>query len=291
MPEVVCDMTREDFMAAFAPLALGWHRDLPGPHDYTPKDAKVARLLSKLKRSGPPPNSIDWRAYCGSVPDQQHLPTSVAHACVGLLRYFERRAHGRMIEPSPLFVHQVARRLRGGQGEGGELRAALAAIARFGVPPESLWPYRAAQLDREPDAFVYAAARRFHPLNYVRLDPAGKRGKTVLQTVRSFLAAGFVAAFGFPVCTSVTADGEIAYPTTFDTVCGGQAVIAVGYDDEHRFRSDKGALLIGSSWGDQWGDHGYGWLPYSYLRKHLAVDFWTLAAPQWLDSGEFERPE
>jgi C1A family cysteine protease len=105
------------------------------------------------------------------------------------------------------------------------------------------------------------------------------------------LAAGFAIAFGFTVCTSIATDADIPFPPIFDGVRGGQAVIAGGYDDDRRVRSDRGALRVLNSWGEPWGDHGWGWLPYRYVREQLAVDFWTLAAPEWLASGEFQRPE
>ena len=69
-----------------------------------------------------------------------------------------------------------------------------------------------------------------------------------------------------------------------------QAAVAVGYDDDRRVRSEKGALMIRVSWGAAWGKRGYGWLPYRYIREQMAADFWTLLKPDWLASGEFERP-
>jgi C1A family cysteine protease len=48
--------------------------------------------------------------------------------------------------------------------------------------------------------------------------------------------------------------------------------------------------LIRNSWGPGWGERGHGWLPYSYILERLAADFWTLVNPQWLASGEFDRP-
>jgi C1A family cysteine protease len=108
--------------------------------------------------------------------------------------------------------------------------------------------------------------------------------------VRLYLAAGFPFLFGFPVYSTLSAAADIPFPTAFDRGCGGQAVLAVGYDDNRRIHSTKGALLIRSSWGEGWGEGGYGWLPYAYVEKQLAVDFWTLLEPGWLASGEFLDP-
>lgn len=48
--------------------------------------------------------------------------------------------------------------------------------------------------------------------------------------------------------------------------------------------------LISPFWGEAWGESGYGWLPYAYVTAGLAIDFWTLVWPEWLASGEFQRP-
>ena len=68
-----------------------------------------------------------------------------------------------------------------------------------------------------------------------------------------------------------------------------QAVVAAGYDDR-RLRGTRGALLIRNSWSSEWGDAGYGWLPYAYVEECLANSFWTLVSAEWLGSGEFQRP-
>ncbi len=48
------------------------------------------------------------------------------------------------------------------------------------------------------------------------------------------------------------------------------------------------ALLIQNSWGTGWGDHGYGWLPYDYVLKGLAEDWWSLLKNEWVDTGAFK---
>ncbi len=157
-------------------------------------------------------------------------------------------------------------------------------------PPSRLWPYHPERVRDEPEPFLYAYSRDYQSLNYVRLDPVGITGEEVLRNVRHHLAAGFPTAFGFSAFNSLSRDPDIPCPTRFDAVKGGSAAIVVGYDDTHRIRSTKGALRIRSPWGEDWGDGGYGWLPYAYVQEEIAVNFWTLMRPDWLASGEFLAP-
>ena len=274
---------------------LGWQPDLADHRDFSLSDASVAALLRKLKlktrKARALPEAVDWREYCGPVEDQRDLGTSPAHACAAMIQQFERRASGRLIRPSRLFIDYTARRLAGVSGRGGiSLRMALKAVARCGIPPEVHWPCDAAHVGREPDAFTYSFTRDVRTLRYLRLDSRPTQVGPTLDVVRSFLSAGFFVALGFPVSAAVTDVAEIPFPTAADSILGGQAVTAVGYDDKARIRSDKGALLVRNSWGSSWGDQGFGWLPYAYIRERMASDFWTLLSPRWLRSGEFEMP-
>ncbi|MEM4233018.1 MAG: C1 family peptidase, partial [Thermoplasmata archaeon] len=88
-------------------------------------------------------------------------------------------------------------------------------------------------------------------------------------------------------------DGKIPFPTKNERVLGGHAVLAVGYDDRMEIKnpygdaSTTGALMVRNSWGMSWGDEGYGWLPYDYVLKELAMDFWSILKQEWVDTGQF----
>jgi len=70
--------------------------------------------------------------------------------------------------------------------------------------------------------------------------------------------------------------------------------MVVGYDDEVVIQHEKpggnptkGALMIRNSWGIGWGDRVYGWLPYDYVLKSLAIGWWSLVKSEWVNMGKF----
>jgi C1A family cysteine protease len=281
-------------MAHFVPRGFGWLPSPPDFRDYGPDSAPSGELLKRLGENsgpnGPRATSVDLRDYFVDVDDQLSLGASTAHACAALVQYFERRSHGNLLRPSRLFLYQNTLRLARVRGDcGADLRTTLKTMIHCGIPPERYWPYEVERFALQPDAFLYSFHKPYGDVTYVRLDSSKLTGIENLQIVKSFLAAGFPTTLGFAVPNSLTDDGNISYRPTFDSVLGGQAMLAVGFDDRW-LRGSRGALLVRSSWGPHWGEQGYGWLPYAYVEEKLAVDFYTLLHPTWIDSGEFNAP-
>lgn len=285
---------------------MGWLPDWPDFRDYTPDTPDVQALLQPLGRAvtnahvkapAKLPTAVDLRGYFSPVENQLNLGACTAHAGVGVLEYFERRSFGTWLDASRLFLYKVTRDLLGWHGDTGAfLRSTMGAMAMFGVPPEKYWPYVVANYDIEPSAFLYAAAADYKAVTYFRLDPPGTAPADLLARIKTYLAAGLPAMFGFTVYSSISqanTTGKIPLPAAGEKVVGGHAIVAAGYDDSMVIQNQPsgpkttGALLIRNSWSASWGQLGYGYLPYDYVLRGIATDWWLLSKAAWLNTGQF----
>jgi C1A family cysteine protease len=301
-------------------VGTGWLPPMYDPRDYTPNHEKIEPIRSKLcdklhkhkpRALAPPPtapSSVDLRPWCSPIENQGGLGSCTAHAAAGIVEYYQRRSAGKYLDGSRLFIYKTTRNLLGVTGDTGAwIRNTMAALVSCGVPPERYWPYtdQSPEFDREPPSFVYAVADNFEALKYFSHDP----WSTVpdldasLTSVKQYLAAGIPSMFGFfgyPSFDYGDKPGHIPFPTPAELLppplgnpAFGHAVVAVGYDNQKKITNTvskattNGAFLIRNSWGTTWGDVGYGWLPYEYLLKGVAMDFWSLISMEWVDMDQF----
>lgn len=295
---VVAPPTIEPALAI--PAGMGWLPDWPDFRDFTTEETTVLKALKVVGIDDAvkaTPAKVDLRAWFSPVENQGSIGSCTANAGVGVYEYFERRATGKHIEGSRLFLYKATRNLLGWTGDTGAfLRTTMGALRLFGVPPEKYWPYRVADYDKEPTSFCYAYGQSYQAVTYYRLDPPGTTKDALLKRIKTNLAAGLPSMFGFTVYSSISqaaSTGGIPLPAAGESVVGGHAVVAAGYDDTKKIvhaaggPTTKGAFLIRNSWGTGWGQAGYGWLPYEYVKRGLAVDWWSLVKGEWVDTGEF----
>lgn len=288
-------------------VGTGWLPPMPDLRDYTDREPEIAKMTKKLgisasqKKKESLADTMDLRPWCSPVENQGSLGSCTANAAAGIVEYFQRRAFNKHLDGSRLFIYKTTRNLMQVTGDTGAwLRNTMGALTLCGVPEEKYWPYTDADpdFDAEPPNFVYAVADNFEALRYFCHDPLGAdiTCTEVLSKVKIFLSAGIPSMFGFfgfPSFNSNSAPGEIPYPCPGEQAEWGHAIVAIGYDDKKKIvntlcnQTTTGALLIRNSWGTEWGDAGYGWLPYDYVNNKLALDFWSLLSMEWVDTKQF----
>jgi len=282
---------------------MGWIPDYPDLRDYTEKTEEVKSILEpkRLHKIKKLPESVDLREWCSPVEDQGRIGSCTAHAGVGIIEYYEKKSFGRHIDASRLFLYKVTRNLMKMKGDiGGYLRTTMGAMVLFGVPPEDYWPYNddEKEFDKEPPAFCYAFAQNYQTMKYFRHDPPKEGAGSILKKVKTYLAGGHPAMFGFTVYNSVEQaekTGRIPFPSPKERIEGGHAIVAIGYNDKMKIKNKygrietTGALPIRNSWGKSWGEEGYGWVPYEYVLKGLAEVFWSILKKEWIDTGLFSK--
>jgi C1A family cysteine protease len=295
---------------------LGWVKDYPDIRDYHIQSDKINKnstdsetegntvsgllqrvgVLGSTKRKLE--SKVDNREWCSPIKNQGNIGSCTSFAAVGMYEYYQNRAFGKYIDGSELFLYKAIRNMLNWTGDtGAYLRTAMGALALFGVPPSDSYPYDTSKYDEEPGAFVYSYAQNFQAITYYRLDPLGASGGETLSQIKLHLSAGIPIIMGFTCYSSLNhsstgSSGKIPFPNINESVIGGHAVMIVGYDNNMVVRNPydgtkkKGVLIIRNSWGT-WGDDGYGYIPFEYVRRGLATDFWCIISAEWVDTGKF----
>lgn len=244
------------------PGHYGWIPDLPDARD------RVFRLPRRIAL----PPSVDLRAACPKVYDQGELGSCTANAIAAAIEFDQRKQRlAQPFTPSRLFIYYNERALEGtvSTDSGAMIRDGIKTVASQGACAEPMWPYLEQKFADRPPVPCYKAGKLHPAIEYSRVPQD-------LSLLKACLAAGYPFVFGFTVYESFESDavahsGIAPLPQPEETVLGGHAVMAAGYDDA------SGRLLVRNSWGASWGMGGYFTLPYGYLANaNLADDFWTI---------------
>lgn len=232
-------------------IALGACRDDPDDDFERRPFTAIASAL---------PSAVDLRPWMTPVEDQGALGSCTSNAIVGALEYLVRRETGQATDLSRLFVYYNQRLwddcVR--DDAGAAIAVGIRVLARLGVPTERSWPYDRNLFAVQPPEEVYREASQLRVMDWwsVGLDP---------RNVRGCLAAGFPVVFGTRCTESfmhAPASGMIPMPGAGESANwrhGRHALLLVGYDDARQ------VFVVRNSWGNDWGDRGYGYMPYAWV--------------------------
>lgn len=239
----------------------GWQPDLPDNRDYS--------FRKLVRRTGKTPATFSLREQMPPPYDQGDLGSCTGNGIARVLQFDRIKESLENWTPSRLFIYYFERKEEGtiDQDAGAQIRDGITAVAKFGAPPESLWPYNVNAFKDMPTLDAQNEAKKHPAVLYGRVD----NSKLAIQQC---LSSGFPIVFGFTVYEGFESDavaktGKLNMPKANEKVLGGHCVVAVGYD--------KSGVWCCNSWGTDWGDGGYFHMPWAYITNdNLADDFWVV---------------
>jgi hypothetical protein len=217
------------------------------------------------------PTSIDLRTSISvTVYDQGNLGSCVANGTSYCIQYDQiKTLMTHKFQPSRLYIYYNTRVIEGTVNEdsGTSVRGALISTNRNGSCPETLWPYTISKFATKPSSESYTSGGKHLVTNYVRIIQT-------LDQMRQSLIDGYPIVFGMVVYESfgtIDSTGNMPLPSQGETILGGHCMAIVGYNDA------TSRFIVRNSWGGDWGDHGYCYIPYSYLTSDdYTWDLWSV---------------
>jgi C1A family cysteine protease len=213
------------------------------------------------------PDVISVRVSCPPVYSQGSLSSCVGNAVAAGVDFAHLIQGLGYYNPSRLFIYYNARKLEGTQDQdiGCTIRDAIKSVVQQGVCSEIDWPYIISNVNMEPTLFCYNNAMNEQVISYQRLGYIETEFERCLYEGYPFTIGARIFE-NFPMETST---GIIPMPE--GEIIGGHAMLIVGYNKLERM------FTIRNSWGENWGDGGYGYIPFDYvLNNGWSGDFWTI---------------
>ncbi len=226
------------------------------------------------------PRGVDIREECPPIYDQGELGSCTANAgctCRAML------LRDQQVSLSRMFLYYAERALEGtvAKDEGASLRDTCKSIHNAGVCEEKFMPYNPEKYTSHPSKAAIANASKYRITAYKSLGS--------LDEIRQNLAfRQQPVLLGMDVYESFKSDevartGIMPMPRKSEENLGGHAVLAVGYKDMTvhrgmggRYRLNPGYLIVRNSWGAEWGDGGYFYMPYGYVTPEYTYDYWIM---------------
>ncbi|TRZ69458.1 MAG: peptidase [Nitrosopumilaceae archaeon] len=224
------------------------------------------------------PESVDLRIKCPPVYNQGALGSCTGNAIAGAIE-FDRIKQGLLQwTPSRLFIYYNERLVENtiNSDSGAMIRDGIKSVNTIGAPPETEWVYDVTKFTQKPSAIAYNDALQHKAVQYKRII------NTRPELMRLCLSNGIPFVFGFTVYQSfesqaVSQTGIVPMPQKEEQVIGGHAVLAVGYTKIGQITPGKRHYIVRNSWGTNWGDHGYFYMPEEYMSNpNLSDDFWSI---------------
>jgi len=258
-------------MATNIPFGLGLKFKPPDPRDHM-----YAGMTVTI-----PTKPVDLRPI--NAPDVRNQGST--SSCTGFSSTYVatstwRQARGGQEPPllSPKYVYRRVRELEGDypNDNGAYIQDVMKIWQKRGSCRELYMPWDHEGLNQTVPNGADQDAVPFRMDGYLRI--GATRGAPILQGLLAWLSnEGVPAVLGIQVYASFMnprSDGTVPMPDSRrEAMYGGHAIACYGFMPNKRVPGG-GYLMLLNSWGDEYGDHGYVYVPFNYVLTGIVQEAW-----------------
>lgn len=213
------------------------------------KDPEDSRDLIYRASGIEPPPFKSLEGFLIDIEDQKSTSSCTAHAgSSGFELLVKQFKPAKAQEFSRLHLYYWTRFISNlhGKDGGAYTRDICKALEKYGICPESDWPFNTSKINVKPSFKANIKGKLWRIKSYERCND-----------IRAAIADGLPVIIGAQIREGLNSlkgprDTHLAqlsnYPQT--KAIGGHAMLVVGYDDR------DASYLIANSWGTGWGDNG-----------------------------------
>lgn len=248
------------FLLLAAPISQPLRAQFATGLEFTSPSTYLSFPLSSTPLMGLLPRSADLSPLLPVPGDQGQQASCVGWAVAYAMKtYQEGVERGWPLDQpsaqfSPAFIYNQIRTSQTCTG-GTMFPDALDLLRSDGVAPLSEFPYSEQTCSAVPTAAVRQRAKPFAIAAWRRVDTRDQ------IEVKAYIAAGIPVMIGMLVDQPfMQLRGAVIYDRFTGVDATGHAMLVVAYNDS------LAAFRVINSWGQQWGDGGFGWISYRAFR-------------------------
>lgn len=201
--------------------------------------------------------------------DQGDIGSCTSNAFCGAYKIIEKN---KTFEPSRLYVYYHERLLEDNNNpkkitdSGADVTDAIAWCGKFGICPESLWPYNTKNVNQQPPKQCEIAAQTHKTdIKSYQIQLDGKQIDNIKVAISNNLPV-LLAIEVYDSFENTDSSGVVPMPDTDNEQdLGGHEILIIGYSDVQHNDIPENSVIVLNSWGDSWGDKGYCYIPYDYI--------------------------
>lgn len=214
--------------------------------------------------------SVDLRSKFSAVKSQGQQGSCLSFTLTSIFEYMMRINAQEDCDLSEAFLYYNARNMdtsgdvNVNVDKGSRFKPSMESLAKYGIALEKYWPYNEGVYAKKPSDEAYADAEKRKLIKALNVNKNS-------AAIKSALSDGYPVAGSFVLLPSFGgSNGYVSMPTEEE-----MASIKSGENAENKhsthamtivgFSDDINMFLVRNSWGTDWGDKGYCYIPYAYV--------------------------